>query len=83
MARYFFDIDDGDRSSLDEDGLELSGPWEARFNAIAVLPDIAREVLPNGRHRELVTTVRDDRGTALFKAKLTLDAGWLVPAPPK
>jgi hypothetical protein len=83
MPRYFFDIDDGARRSPDEDGLVLSDPWEARANAIAVLPDIAREVLPDGNRREFVSSVRDEGGNVLSEAKLSLVAAWRVPEPAK
>ena len=83
MPRYFFDIDDGERRSLNEDGLEFAGPWEARANAIAVLPDIAREVMPDGNRREMVSTVRNEGGDVMFTAKLSLVAEWLVPEPAK
>jgi hypothetical protein len=83
MPRYFFDIDDGERRSLDEDGLEFASPWEARANAIAVLPDIAREVMPDGDRRDLVSSVRNEGGDVLFTAKLSLVAEWLVPEPAK
>ena len=83
MPRYFFDIDDGDVCSPDDEGLDLSGPWEAREKAIDVLPDVARDVLPDGNRRDMITSVRDQSGTVLFRAKLSLVAEWMVPAPPK
>ncbi len=81
MPRYFFDIDDGDISTEDDEGLELEGPREARNRAIAVLPGIAREVLPDGDRREFIVTVRDAKGQRLFLARLSFEAQWLI-APP-
>ena len=83
MPRYFFDIDDGDTCSPDDEGLDLNGPWEAREKAIDVLPDVARDVLPDGNRRDMITSVRDETGMVLFRAKLSLVAEWMVPAPPK
>lgn len=82
MARYYFDIDDGEIETSDDDGLDLDNLNEARDRAIAVLPNIAREVLPDGDRREFVVSVRDDRGDAVFRATLSFRAEWLV-APPK
>ena len=45
MARYFYDIADGEKQPRDGDGLDLSGPWDARNMALAVLPHIARDAI--------------------------------------
>jgi len=44
MPRYFFDLD----GVTDQSGLELDGPEQARSEAIKALPDVARDVLPDG-----------------------------------
>jgi hypothetical protein len=63
---------------VDDEGLDLEGPWEARVRAIAALPDIAEEVLPDGDRRTLAVTVRDEAGVAVFRATLTLRGEWLA-----
>ena len=77
MPRYFFDIDDGDRRTLDDEGFDLPGLQEARDEAIRVLPDIARDVLPDGDHRNFVVTVRAEGGLPVFRATLSLVAKWV------
>ena len=76
MPRYFFDIDDGARSSRDTEGTELSGREAARREATGILPDIAREELPDGNHRIFACRVRDDKDREIFVATLTLAAEW-------
>ncbi len=81
MPRYYFDIDDGETASEDDEGLELSGVAEARYRAISVLPNIAEEVLPDGDEREFSVTVRDAAGAPLFRAALSFRGVWLVTPP--
>jgi hypothetical protein len=49
---------------------------EARREAINVLPDVAREVLPDGDERHIVCRVRDENGKVLSTATLSLRAEW-------
>ncbi len=78
MARYYFDIDDGDVATEDDDGTELDGLSEARNHAIAVLPSLARDVLPDGDRREFRVTLRDANGRSIFRASLSFRADWLI-----
>jgi hypothetical protein len=69
MARYYFD--EG-AAGPDQVGLELDGPDQARGEAVKALPDMARDVLPDGDHLRLSVTVRDETGRVFFRASLTL-----------
>ena len=77
MPHYFFDIDDGDRRTRDDEGLDLDGPAAARMEAIRALPDVARDVMPDGDHRTILATIRNEAGKAIFRAELSLTAQWL------
>ena len=77
MPRFFFDVDDGEHRFEDDEGLELTDDQEARTKAIAVLPDIARAVLPNEDRRAFVSKVRDAAGKTIFMATLSFVAKWL------
>lgn len=77
MPRYFFDVDDGESRTHDSYGLELHDLAEVRKKAISILPDVAREKLPDGDRRVFVCQVRDERGTVIFIATLSLVAEWL------
>jgi hypothetical protein len=76
MARYFFDIDDGEPHSRDMVGTELPGREAVRREATGILPDIAREELPDGNHRSFACSVRDESDRVIFVATLTLKAAW-------
>lgn len=77
MPRFFFDIDDGKTRTADTYGLELYDLASVREKAISILPDIAREQLPDGDRRVFVCQVRDESGKVLFLATLSLVAEWI------
>ena len=77
MPTFYFDISDGDEQVRDDLGIELSDVQAARRQAISVLPDIARDELPDGDRREFRAVVRDASGKTVFKAKLSLVAEWV------
>ena len=77
MPRYFFDTDDGDRLDRDDTGQDLPDLKAARDTAIDVLPDMARDVLPDGDRRDITCVVRTEHDGAVFRAKLSLTAEWI------
>ena len=77
MPRYFFDVDDGDGRTRDIYGLDLDDLAEVRKKAISILPDVAREELPDGDRRVFVCQARDESGTVVFMATLSLVAEWI------
>lgn len=78
MPRYFFDIDDGERCTRDAEGTEYPGAQEACDAAIRTLPEIGRDVVPDGGQRDIVTIVRDIGGRALVRTTLSLRTEWLA-----
>lgn len=78
MPRYFFDTNDGDMLDEDDVGLEFADPEAARRGAIAALPDMARDRLPDGDRRDYSVRVRDEAGTVLYSASLALTGEWHV-----
>jgi hypothetical protein len=73
VPRYYFDVSDGDTFTKDDVGLELDGIEAARAEARKALPDIARDVLPEGGDRRTMTIrVRDEAGKVLITATLSL-----------
>ncbi|UVK38639.1 hypothetical protein LHFGNBLO_005831 [Mesorhizobium sp. AR10] len=78
MARYFFDIHDGKEFTGDEDGEICESLTEVSDYAVRVLPDIAREELPDGPNRLFWIKVRDEDGAYIFRASLILASAWLV-----
>lgn len=78
MPRFYFDIVDGGLT-VDDVGTEYPNADAARVGAIATLPELARDVIGEGKSREVVLLMRDESNRALFTASLTLSAKWLVP----
>jgi hypothetical protein len=76
MPRYFIDIDDGEQVFHDQEGLLLAGPAEARRAALSALPDIARDVIPNGDAHVLGCVVQDGSRRIIYQATLTLSGAW-------
>ena len=77
MPRYFFDINDGERASTDDVGCDLPARQSVRNQAIGVLPNIARDELPDGDTRVFTCSVREETGRVIYRAKLSLESGWL------
>ena len=77
MPRFFFDTDDGEHLVRDDEGQDLPDLKAARDEAIGVLPDIARDVLPDGDRRDFVSVVRNEKDEVVFRAKLSLVAEWV------
>jgi hypothetical protein len=81
MARFYFDIDDGDDYTEDDEGQEMAGLNSMREAALCVLPSIARDKLPDSDRRDYVVRVRDEAGAYAFQATLSLRAEWLEARP--
>ena len=45
--------------------------------AIAILPDLAREIRTDDTHQIFAVTAKDATGKPVFRAKLSLDCTWL------
>jgi hypothetical protein len=70
-ASLLIDTSDGEDCIIDVDGLELADSEAARRAALDALPDMARDVIPDGDRRRFVMTVRDDARRVLYSASLT------------
>jgi len=84
-VRYFTDFIEGEVLSRDEEGLEFSGRQDACRSAAEALVEVANDTLrvkqnapfasdPIGLHLE--AQVRNEAGTIVFRAHLTLVLDW-------
>ena len=78
MARYFFEIDDGELHTTDEEGLELPDLKAARDEAMGVLPEIAHGTPPEGDRQDLTAVVRDESERKVVIATLALKADYIT-----
>jgi hypothetical protein len=76
MARYFIDTDNGDLEARDEEGTLFNHPAAARLAALEALPDMARDIIPDGDRREFAVSVRTEDGAEIYRATLTLKGLW-------
>ena len=76
MPLYFFDLTDAGATVVDDTGTDLTDDAEARNEAIGLLPDIARDVMPDGDRHEITVAVRSERGQVVYEASLTLHGRW-------
>ncbi|MGU3664534.1 DUF6894 family protein [Methylobacterium sp. A49B] len=76
MARYFFDVSNGE-TVTDDDGIEFTDAHRASKEALQSLPDMAKDLHPSSEPETVTITVRDESGTALYRATLTIEGTWL------
>lgn len=76
-SRYFFDIFDGDRFDHDDVGTMLPSREEVRIQSTTLLPALATDVLPDGRHRTFVVRVRDANNHYIFEATMIMSNGFI------
>ena len=55
---------------IDDFGVEFDQFEEARNHAVSLLPDIAREELPNGTRRDFICDIRTEEGHVIYRATL-------------
>jgi hypothetical protein len=72
MPRYYFDVDDGETLTCDDEGLDLDDMEEARREAVRTLPEVAKDALPDGNERTFAVTVRDEARCPILRAQLKL-----------
>ncbi|WP_457584490.1 DUF6894 family protein [Ensifer canadensis] len=77
MTRYFFDLNNGDGQTLDEQGLELGSRDAVMQEVTRILVDVARDELPEGIGTEICVSVRTDIGETVSVATLTFRNQWL------
>lgn len=71
MPKYFFNVHNG-RVIADDDGIDLSGPAEARERGVRLAADILREEMatsPDASWRMIVT---DDAGDRVFQIDFSI-----------
>jgi len=76
MARYFFDLINGDGPISDEQGQEISTREEISREVSRILTDIAREELPGSEEGMISVEVRDEQGQPVFTGRLSFKTRW-------
>lgn len=76
MPRYFVDSSDGLTAYVDRDGFIARDKLAARKTALAGLPDMARDAVPDKDSQRFVIRLRDSKGEVIYSATLTLAGAW-------
>jgi len=73
MPRYFIDLHDGANFVRDTDGFDLADDETARLKLVRILGRIAQEFAAEPERQDVLAIVRDEGGTTLLRARLSLD----------
>lgn len=76
MARYFFDLINGDGAVRDDQGQEVSTREGVTREVSRILADIAREELPDRQNGAISINVRDERGHPVLTGRLSFQTQW-------
>lgn len=76
MARYFFDLHNGDGPIRDNEGMELASWADVLREMARILVDIARDELPAGERTIISLTVRSEE-RPISVASLAFSNEWL------
>jgi hypothetical protein len=74
MPLFYFDVRDGERFTLDSQGLNFNGIEGARDEATRVLAEVAKDVLPAADRRRIAIEVRDEAKKSLLVVALMFEA---------
>ena len=73
MPWFFFDVRDCKGLHHDEHGEQFDSFEEAREQCQALLPDIAREELPDGELHTITCNVRDEADRVVYRGRITFE----------
>lgn len=73
MPRYFFDVTDATGFHRDQAGDDCADVEEAREQCQLLLPDIAREELPDGELHRITCEVRDEANRTVYRGTITFE----------
>ncbi len=79
MPRFFIDTSDRGTYVPDKDGRDFDSVEAAKAAAVAALPDMARDSLPDGDERLFMTVVSDEHGRTLLQASLRFQVTPSIP----
>ncbi|ARM89288.1 hypothetical protein RHEC894_CH03011 [Rhizobium sp. CIAT894] len=77
MARYFFDLHNGEGPTRDEHGTELRSREDIPKEVTRILLDVARDELPAGDRTTIAVIVRNESGDPVTVASLVFSSEWL------
>ncbi|CAN7345523.1 hypothetical protein LJR104_001851 [Neorhizobium sp. LjRoot104] len=76
MARYFFDLSNGDGPVRDNEGQEISTREQISREVSRILADIARDEFPEREKGSISVEVRNEEGQSVFSGRLSFQTRW-------
>lgn len=73
MAKFYFDISEGDLLHRDDEGSEHADVSSAEREAVETAATLGRDRLPGSKAREIVVEVRDQTNKLVVVAKVTME----------
>jgi hypothetical protein len=78
MGRYYFDLENGDGETLDNEGMELPSRERVSQEASRIVAEIARDEIPEMREGTIALTIRDSEKKIVGKTTLTFATRWVA-----
>lgn len=82
MARYYFDIINGEGSLRDDEGLDLSSTDAVRAEVAKIALKMARDEIEDRQAMAVTVNVRDDRDFRIYSGRLSFSTEWFDPELP-
>ncbi|WP_426959966.1 DUF6894 family protein [Muricoccus radiodurans] len=76
MLCFYFDPSDGSAEDRNVEGSDLSDRASARRATLTSLRDMVWDQIAPGGRRAFKAVVRDQAGSSVYAATLSLDEGW-------
>ena len=73
MPHFYFDTDDGERHTRDDEGLTLSGLDDARGHALRAAGEMVKSAMPDRAHRFMAVAVLGEDKHPLFTVQVTVE----------
>jgi hypothetical protein len=81
MARYYFDVREGPRFALHEEGLEFDSLDAAEYEAACTAAEIGRDRLPKGDAREVTVEVSNEHHHRVLTITVSMQVHRVEPPP--
>lgn len=79
MPRFYFDVYENGELTTDDEGVDLKGLREARAQAQTLLPDLARDRLPDGDRQDFTIVVRCREKRIRLLTTMSIRSEWIEP----
>jgi len=76
MARYYFDVINGEGPMRDDEGMDLANADAVRAEVAKIAIAVARDEIEDQQAMAVIVNVRDDSDFRIFSARLSYSTEW-------